>query len=233
MIAIEPSAFHTPPVPRLPLSHPSHALPYPHPAPPVQAALGHAAPGALSPREARWTGCSHRQGGPPLQTTFQTGYKRHWSTVTRHRFTSITWISLPERGGDVRRPAPGAHGAGGNLRGHRRGDETSYAQRNPEEEGACSIAGRSGLRNGHSSVEMRSRSARHAMRVFRLCMEHLMHEGDGNRALPHRRRHPLDIAAPDVADRETRQADWFRGGRRSCVATAGRPTPPGTDPARS
>jgi hypothetical protein len=29
-----------------------------------------------------------------------------------------------------------------------------------------------------------------------------MHEGDGNRALPYRRRHPLDIAAPDVADRE-------------------------------
>ncbi len=29
-----------------------------------------------------------------------------------------------------------------------------------------------------------------------------MHEGDGNRALPHRRRHTLDIASPDVADRE-------------------------------
>jgi hypothetical protein len=32
-------------------------------------------------------------------------------------------------------------------------------------------------------------------------MEHLMHKGDGNRALPNRRRHPLDIAAPDIADR--------------------------------
>jgi hypothetical protein len=28
-----------------------------------------------------------------------------------------------------------------------------------------------------------------------------MHKGDGNRALPNRRRHPLDIAAPDIADR--------------------------------
>jgi hypothetical protein len=32
-------------------------------------------------------------------------------------------------------------------------------------------------------------------------MEHLMHKGDGNRALPNRRRHLLDIAAPDIADR--------------------------------
>ena len=29
-----------------------------------------------------------------------------------------------------------------------------------------------------------------------------MYEGDSNRALPNRRRHPLDIASPDVADRE-------------------------------
>ena len=35
-----------------------------------------------------------------------------------------------------------------------------------------------------------------------LFVEHLMHEGDGNRALPHRRRHTLDIASPDVADCE-------------------------------
>jgi hypothetical protein len=38
--------------------------------------------------------------------------------------------------------------------------------------------------------------------VFLLCVEHLMHAGNGNRALTNRRRHPLDIAVPDVADRE-------------------------------
>jgi len=35
-----------------------------------------------------------------------------------------------------------------------------------------------------------------------LRVEHLMHAGNGNRALPNRRRHTLDIASPDVADRE-------------------------------
>jgi hypothetical protein len=55
-----------------------------------------------------------------------------------------------------------------------------------------------------------------------LLVEHLMHEGDGNRALPHRRGHALDIAAPDVADREhTGQTRFEEVGRPRQRPTGG------------
>ena len=51
-----------------------------------------------------------------------------------------------------------------------------------------------------------------------LLVQCLMHEGDGDRSLAHCRRHTLDIASPDVTDREhagqTRFEEMRRPGKR-------------------